>query len=304
MTNRTLITLVTAALLALLAVAVGPALAGTYAVDNSHDLDANESIAQFQNDGYVASDVRGLDLQLSIAEKEDDVGIDTPRGDFETTYLCADYRETIPRTVRFYVPSDYWYPHPVEGQASVTDGTTMDMRPGGDGAYSSIKMEFDGRTRACFEVKKQASVYFNVRDWTNDAVENQTGFSLPSVSGNAEQWDYVPPKAFDEHDGTVGLEKTNGSLTLQYDASSDPDDERWVSVPTCGGAMDRDAAVCKHEEGESKVLLISQTSGDVNVRFKHGTDYSATGWAGLEDVGATIQRTIESIRSKLGGLFD
>lgn len=243
---------ITACTVALVLVAVSllgmTVAADTTTLDDDTALTHESQIEQFKDEGVATADVTVPHMTITVATESEDVGLDGIRyTDFDTTYLRIEYRESIPRTVRIYVPDDYWYPHPDEIDSESSDSTAA-MEPTSSGDYSAVTVHFEGETDAVFGIRKQASMVFSARNQSTRFISNETGIDLPQVDGRQDQWEYVPTS--DLNESTFAIDSEGGDLAVQYDRANttDPSEQRWRTVPDCSTTMGSRAPVCEYED--------------------------------------------------------
>ncbi len=220
------------------------------------------------------------------------------RLDYDKRYLRVQYNETIDRTVRFYIPSEYWFPITSEIDAVDAD-VTAQMEPTADGRYTAVTLTLAEPTDLVFEVPKQASFVFWGRSKTRDVVNNTTGYQPPKL-GEDSEWQYVP-------EGQLANESTypvdtaeDGDVTLQYDTDPTAGTESWRMVPECSG---NDVPVCHYEKAgvDGKVFVLSKTADPPQVRFKQGTDYSATAESSGRELWDIPSQVMDDINALLNG---
>lgn len=289
---------VTVAVLLVLSVLAGvlPAAAERATLDAQTALTNSESIEQFQTEEKVSIETATPAMRITIAEDHDDVDLDGVRMDIDKVYLRVQYNESIPRTVRFFVPSEYWYPIVQETTATNTDSdVTAEMAPTEDGRYTAVTIQFSGETNAVFAVPKEASWVFWGRDKSRDVVENSTGYEPPTL-GSSGTWQYVPDEQLDGA-SSYPINDSEG-LTIQYNAGGSGSDE-WLSVPTCG---DDSAPVCTYRKQgvEDRVFVLSKTDDAPEVRFKRSDDVRAQGRSILRELRRVPGEFLDDLS---GGLF-
>jgi hypothetical protein len=288
---------VVALVVVLVVSAVAPAVAADTeraTLDAETGLTDADTIDRYESEEMVSTTTAAPAMRLTIAEDHDDVGLNGVYLDIDKAYLRVQYNESIERTVRFYVPSEYWYPIVAE-QDAVNADVTAEMAPTDDGRYTAATVQFDGETDAVFPVPKEASRVVWGRDQSRDIVENSTGYEPPSL-GSSGTWQYVPE---DQLDGASSYPlNESGGLTVQYDADRSSAEE-WISVPECG---ESDAPVCTYRKQgvDDRVYVLSRTDDAPDVRFKETDDVRAEGRSIVRELGRIPGEFLEDIR---GGLF-
>ncbi|MFW5956759.1 MAG: hypothetical protein ACOCQY_05085 [Halorhabdus sp.] len=289
--------LLLALVLVVSALAVPVAADGMAAIDADHGLTERETIETYQSEDVASTTVEAPAMNITVAEDHDDVGLEGFRLDYDKRYLRVQYNESISRTVRFYVPSEYWYPITSEIEA-VDEDVTAEMQPTEDGRHTAVTMTFDEQTDAVFEVPKEANLVFWGRSKSREVVNNTTGYEPPHL-GEDEEWQYIPEGQL-ENESTYPVETDeDGDITLQYDTNSTAGVEEWRMVPECSG---NDDPVCYYEKAgvDGEVFVLAKTADPPTVRFKQGTDASAK----VESSGRELWDIPDKIMDDLNGLLN
>lgn len=265
-------------------------------LDDETGLTEQHAIDQFNDEGYVEVSQVSPKMAFTVAERSEDVGVEALRyTNFDTIYLRVTHEESIERTVRFYVPDEYWHPHPDEVR-SIDGNVTAMMEPRG-GQYSSIEVHFEGQNEVVFPVKRQASIVFNVRDHGSSWLENETGIEVPDIGGDSSEWQYVPMEELrDQDQPTFAIDTEGDDITLQFDAenTADPASKRWRTLPACGSLTGGEEPVCYFEQegGGELVYVLSQVDDPPDVRFKHDAGFLTSARVSLEEVIFDIPRDV------------
>jgi len=303
MTTRTRICMALFVVLTLGVVAPVSGSAGVYPVDSDHPLADSQAISEFQASGTTSANLTQLDLGITIAEDHEQANMPGYHSDTGKLWLCLDYRESIDRTIRIHLPSEYFTPRPAELESVTSDHTaTLAPRDDGDGEYTAVTVEFDGADRACFAISKSSGTYWSMKSDVNSWVNNTTGWEMPTFTDEAAQWRALPEGAFDN--STMYRIPTKGQeVSIQYDAAPGPETQ-WLRVPHCSDVAEQD--VCRYTESadsterkNDSVVLMSTKDSPPPVRFKYGSSTSDGLMAGLRDV----QGAFDSFFDDLGGLF-
>lgn len=230
-------------------------------VDADHPVASDDAVAEFQETGQTSGHVGAYDLNLTVAENSEDVGVDSAlETDFNAVYLRADYDETIERSIRVYIPSDMWYPHRVDGEEPIQGNTVADFDTVGEGNYTAVTLHFDGEDDAVYRISKEAATIFEMRAKSSTMIENVTGYEPPKVLSSTD-WEY-PDDAFAENESTVAFEH-DGDLVVEYDSDDTPGRERWVNVPACDSSSGSDAPVCEFErDGVENTTYVTARDAD------------------------------------------
>lgn len=269
---------------------------GVATVDADHGLTDRGSIDAFETRGVASTSVAVPALSITVADDHDDAGLDGFRTDFNNRYLRLQYNESLTRTVRLYIPSEYWYPIVAEDREAENSDVTATFSPTPDGRYTAVTVRFTRETDATWAIPRAASFVFWGREESRAVVENATGYEPPQV-GSGSAWQYVPD---DQLDGNASYPiNASDGATVQYDAA-DGEPEQWLTVPECGGGS---APVCLYEKRgvDDRRFLLSQTADAPTVRFKSGSDLSATGKGALEELGLIPDRVWSDLQGLLSG---
>jgi len=284
--------------LVLSVVAVPAAADGMAAIDEDHGLTDRERIEQFQSEGVASTTLTSPQMRITVSERHDDVGLRGFRLDYDKRYLRVQYNETVDRTIRFYIPSEYWYPITDEIDAVDAD-VTAQMEPTADGRYTAVTMTLEDPVDLVFEIPKQASFVFWGRSKSREVVNNTTGYQPPRI-GDDREWKYIPEGEL-ENESTYPVETAkDGDVTLQYDTDPTAGVESWRTVPECSG---NDVPVCYYEKAgvDGQVFVLSKTADPPQVRFKQGTDVSATAESSARELWDIPSQVMEDISTLLNG---
>ncbi len=116
----------------------------TTTIDAGHSLTSDAAKQSYQSDGVVSTTPAQADVNITIAESHDDVGLDGIYADGLDTYLRIDYDEDIARTLRFYVPAEYFSPRTKRGLEPVDGGPNTDLTPVRGGNMTAVTVEVGG----------------------------------------------------------------------------------------------------------------------------------------------------------------
>lgn len=266
-------------------------------IDEDTALTDSDTIDGYEEDGVATADVEVPDMTITIAEQSDDVGLDGWHSDWDSRYLRLQYDEDIPRTVRVYVPSEYWHPVSYE-TTSVNGDTQVTMRPTENGRYTAVTVEFDGQADAVIDLPKANNFVFWSRDGIRSVANETVGYEAPRLSTGGE-WEYITDSDFAAGNGSVPIDDSEGS-TIQYNAADNDSDERWVSVPECSRG---EADVCTYtvDGRPDTVMVLSTTSEPPSVRYKTGADpvEKSKGW--FREMTSAPEKLFEDISGLFGG---
>jgi hypothetical protein len=256
----------------------------TVTLDADTDLTDRETIEHYEEHAVASTDSAAPELRITVAESHEDVGIDGLVTDSHRTYVRLQYNETVERTIRFYVPSEYFYPVRAEGETAFNSDLKAEFKPVEGGRYTSVTVHLTNTTDSVWTVKKVASGVFFFQDKYRDVLENQTGVAPPRLA-EGEEWAYIPPGALTGNTSTYPVNRSeDGELTLQYDSTADTVTEStWVPVPECGDGGGAPVCTFEKEGVEGKVFVLSKTASPPDVRFKNGRTITGSGKSGLND---------------------
>ena len=267
-----------------------------FAIDADHPLASDAAVDTFEEDDVVAANLTRLDVGLLVAESHDDAGIDGFHADINKVYVCVDYRESIPRTLRVFYPDDYFSPRTNGGLESLTSDHLARVAPTTAGNYTALTVYFDEPARACFALGVEAGAYFGGKGWLSEQVNRTTGIELPSLSSPAH-WEYPPVTAF-ENDTTYRIPINESEVIVQYDTRPDPSTDRWINVPGCSDPSEQ--AVCRYERGNQTVLLSTQANPPP-IRFKAGRDLFSSVESARNDLDAALEKLSRTVAGWFGG---
>lgn len=278
--NRETVLVVLLALAAVAAVVVAgshPVQAATtqedvVQIDGDTRLTTDQARSEYRSNGITNASVDEYQLDITVADTHDAVGLDGVYTDVDATYLRVDYDEGIRRTFRFYVPSSYWYPHIVEDHNAANSDVTVDMRPVENSTMTAVTVTLDGKTDAVFRVSRAAGTIYRVRDEGRGVFENVTGWELPSITGGGAAWQRIDGSQLSGENASVPIQTNGSEYTLQYDSSQSASSQSWVNVPECSSTLGGDTPVCWDDRGSQEyVWVFSRTEGDApDLRYRRG----------------------------------
>jgi len=290
----------------LLVAAVAPAtVAGqssdVTAIDTAHGLDHNTTIAKYNAEGVASGDVDGLDMELTAADKVGDLN----RSEWHyassgRVFLRIDYNEEISRTVRVYIPREYFRPRVKDGLAPLEDGPAASRRPVESRQYTAVTVKLDGPTTTIYPVSVTRGVIADGRADVTQLVENATGFSIPSLTSDSAEWEPVPERALTDEDATYKLPINASDPAVQYDAAAaSADEQRWIRVRQC---EDSEQPVCKFTRDGSNATYLLATDEDVPpVRYKSDMSATDTAHSTIDDIQQSVANLEATLSSWIGG---
>lgn len=263
------------------------------AIDDEHGLNSPDSIKALDENGYAETSLDRLNMQISIAEAHEDVGLQGYHIDSNAKYLRLDYNEDVSRTVRLKFDKELFVPRLKQDLDAETNNARIDLKPSSDGEYTIASIQFDGETHAVFELSKSTGMLIAGRTTVREKVNESTGISLPSLGGfvSGGEWHIVPESSLSANT-TYALNTSGQPITLQYDDSAQGTDERWIAVPECKDVAEQE--VCQYSKDET-VYVLSAQDDPPNTRWKLGNDASSGIWGIINDVRQTPSRILSDL---------
>lgn len=302
MTRKTLIRYGCVILLAVL-LAVAPVVSGAdlYAVDHDHGLATDDAKDTYQSQGVATGNVYGLDASLTVADTAEGVGLpDWKYVSTGATYLQIDYNEDIERTLRIHVPQEYFTPRLKQDLEAAESDLTADFEPSDNGNYTVVTVTVDEPTTAVFRVPWHRGAVAESRDRLSEFVNETTGFSLPSIAGSEDDWQYIEQGALSTNT-TYALQTNESQYTIQYDADASQSTEQWLTVRSCDSTDD--APVCTFEKAgqPNKTYLLSKSSTPPQIRFKTGGSSVSSIQSSINDLQEAVDAALADVSSWLPG---
>lgn len=242
--------------------------ATTLQFDENTALTDESNIQAWNEEKPVHAEVGQVVLNITVAHDASSVGEPSWKyADSQNNYLRLQYNESIERTIRFYVPSDYWPAHAYEME-SVGGAQTAEFHPVDGGNYTSVTVTFDGQTDAVFKVDKSTAYVFEGRRWSREVIENTTGISVPSFGAETE-WNRLPEDSLTGQNVASAINTTGEPVLIQYDAEPTLEEESWQPVRDCD---DGTTDVCRFEKTgvNETVFVMTDQSDPPPIRYKIG----------------------------------
>jgi hypothetical protein len=271
MTARTLI-LTLVVVLAGVAGVSGIGAAGTYDIDDGHDLDCTA----FNDTGESTDELVSPNANITISESHDNIGVGK-------AYFKIDYEEDIEHTLRVYIPSSCVSPYAKDTVEEHDGGPNAEYAVVDNGKYLSITVTLDETGEYVYPISKSKGVGFDV--W--DGLSDRSPFSGGDTGG---EWKY--PEQNELHD--------YGSVTIDTDTPDDmrverQDGDRWLVVTDDPG--DADVFV---DRSEDSVTIVSTVNDPPDVRYNKQPDSTDS----VAGVGSDVGKIFDNIGSDLKGLTD
>lgn len=283
-------------------VALGAAASGVYDLDADHGLATNESIRTFEQTGSATGEAHRLNMSITIADEARDVGLSRwQHTSYSRVFLQVDYNEEIERTIRIYIPSEYFRPRLKTGHDPITGRAAADFEPANNRSYTAVTITVDGPTTVVYPVSTSRGAVAEWRSGFRDLLENATGVGLPSLTGGGKQWNHVPATELSGQNATYRLptNETTTSITVQYDADATPTDTRFIAVRQCS---ESEQPVCTFQPyGKNGTYLLSRENESQAVRWRTGSSATSTIGSVVNDAVEAAEQLGAKIRSLLGG---
>lgn len=268
-------------------------------LDENTPLTERSSWESFKSDGRVTVNVTAPDLTLTVAKEQEDVDLRGFHNDYSNEYLRIQYDEDLSRTIRFYVPSNYFGPYFDERVESVGgDAAAIKLVPVLDGKYTAVTIELTGKTDAVFKISQTKGKTWSFWSQQDDKIENVTGVSS-GISGT-EQWNYAKSEEWSD-DGTLTIGNVSNpkKVLIQYNAGQG-EEAVWLKVTS---KQDRDGPYYfvreSSSDGNATIVVVSESSTPPAVRVQR----HATARAGIGSILSDWGRTLDRASSFFDGLF-
>jgi hypothetical protein len=265
--------------LAVVALLIGScvATAGLAGADSTiTDLDHNTPLTErdtwstFRNDGVATADVAAPALKITVAKEHEDVDVGGFHNDYANEFVRVEYDEDIDRTIRFYVPSNYWKPYFDESAESIAgDDVVAKLVPVAGGKYTAVTIRFSGKTDAVFAVSQLKGSTWSFWSEQDEKIEETTGVST-GIAGTS-QWNYA--RSSDWSNGTLVVSNVSdpSRVMIQYDGDVSAEEEVWLRVPK--GESSRTPAYYFVREPSSagenaSIVVVSKNEEPPSVRLK------------------------------------
>jgi hypothetical protein len=268
-------------------------------LDENTPLTERSSWESFKSDGRVSVNVTAPDLTLTIGKEQENVDLRGFHNDYSNEYLRIQYDEDLSRTIRFYVPSNYWGSYFDERVESVGgDDAAIKLVPVLDGRYTAVTIDLTGKTDAVFKISQTKGKTWSFWSAQDEKIENVTGVSS-GISGT-EQWNYAQADEWSD-DGTLTIENVSNPdrVLIQYDAGTG-EEAVWLRVT---GEQDRDGPYYfvreSSSDGNATIVVVSESSTPAPVRVQR----HATARDGIGSVVNDWAQTLDRASSFFDGLF-
>jgi len=230
------------ALLLVLSLVAVPAAAQTMTtIDADHGLTSDAAKASFEEDGVATTSLSAPDVTITVASELSQCGVeDWTVSDTRNDFVCLEYSEEIDRTLRFFVPNEYWHPYVRETVDPVHGDVTASFEPVEDSEYTAVTATVDEPTTVVWPVNAESSWFAERKDSTISNVEELTGVGVAQT----DEKSYAPVYAqeYEGRDDRVVLITTNSSetpLDVRYKTDSTSTDRISAALREIGQIDDR-----------------------------------------------------------------
>ncbi len=275
-----------AALLLVVSLIAVPVTAQTMTtIDADHGLTSDAAKASFEQDGVASTSLTAPDVTITIASELSQCGIeDWTVSDVRNDFVCLEYDEEVDRTLRFFVPNEYWHPYVRETVDPVHGDVTASYEPVQDAEFTAVTATVEEPTTIVWPVNAESSWFAERRDSTIANVEKLTGVGV----AEAETWQYAMLSG-NETGYSVRAPNGTDALTLEYNTT-----DGWVTVPTEETSY-APVYAQEYEGRDDRVVLITTNSSGTPLDVRYKTDSTSTDRIGaaLREIGQVDDRLEE-----------
>jgi hypothetical protein len=259
-------------------------------LDGDQPLATDDAVATYEAEGVVSREFSRVAMTGTIADDHADADVDGVYADAGRTYICLDYQEDLPRTVRLYLPGEYLTPRAADLSPIGGKGPTATLTPIDNGTRTALEVTLTESGRHCYAAGAVQGAYSGSKSWIKRVVGNWSGVSLPSLSGgSAAEWSYVNASTFEN----ASTHTVPADATVQYDRDPRVNERAWVTVPGCSDGDSQ--AVCQLSLENGTML---KSSDPRNVRYRT----TATG--PIEQLQSGVEDAIQAAREAASEVAD
>lgn len=269
-------------------------------IDADTALTERETWEQYEEQGNVSVDVAAPDMTISVAKEHDALDVDGFHNDWSNEYLRVRYGEDIERTIRFYVPSNYFGPYYDSSVESIAgDDVSAKLVPVDDGRYTAVTITFTGKTDATFAISQVDGKTWDFWSKQDQRLENVSGVST-GIAGT-DQWNYASDAEWSN--GTLTIENVSNPdrVLIQYDGDVSESGEVWLKVPDDQGEQAPAYYFVREnqsagENATATVVVVSEQESPPAIRVKKRS-------TARDGIGSVINDWKE-IPDRAGSFFD
>lgn len=258
--------------IALLAVPVGASTMTT--VDDNHGLTDDVAKANFEQDGKATTSLNAPNMTITVASELEQCGLSSwAVSDTRNDFLCVEYGEEIDRTIRLYIPDEYWHPYVREEVDPVVGDAVASYEPIEGGEYTAVKFVVTGPATVAWPINADSSWFSSRKDSTINGLESITGVGVAETQG----WQYGNVSG----NGTgYVIRAPNGTDTLTVEVKTE---DGWATVP------DKEKSYVpvytqEYDDVDDRVVVVSAVSEPSEIRYKTEAtrrDKLGAGWREL-----------------------
>lgn len=230
-------------------------------IDADHGLDTESKQAEFERTGSASVNLTAPEMQLTVASEHSTCDIDGFSSDVRNDYFCIHYNEEIDRTLRVFIPAEYWHPYLRDDVKPVAGDAHASFKPAEDGQYTAVTVTIDEPGTYAWKVNSEASYFAGAKERTIENIENVSGVGAPQT----DEWEYIQPAEMGGNQSAYVLRAPNGteSLIVEYKAANG----EWSAVPD----EQTNYAPVYYETKtgvDDRVYVFSTTTDPPEVRYK------------------------------------
>lgn len=196
-------------------------------LDADHELTSEAKQGEFERTGTATATMTAPSMSITVADDHDadGCGIEGFHSDLRNDYLCVSYDEQIDRSIRIYIPAEYWSPYVRQGVEPVKGDVQATFGPVEDGTYTAVEFTLTEPGTYAWPVTREASWFSGLKDRNIERLENVTGVGVP----DQESWSYIKPKQLGGNQSAYSVRAPNGTKNLVIEYKTGP--EEWSAVP-------------------------------------------------------------------------
>lgn len=262
-------------------------------IGDDHDLDSADAISQFNSEGVTSAELARLDMEVTIAEKKSDIGLEDQLlpSSIRNDFIRLQYNEEADRTVRILIPDDYFTPYPRERVSTVTGDADVEIKPIRGGDYMEIIARFHGEDDVVIPIQWDSQISYQAIERVDDRLDNSIGITLRDDDA---EWQYVDSDALTEGPG-YSIGESAGDVTVQYDATPDQPEETWINAPK-GETFSDDIYYYQRDSEDGTAYIVAKTDNPPAIRYNVDSSLGDRLRGDLRDIGQIPERIEEFLR--------